>query len=317
MILNIFSKRNAIKKECDIFEYSTIPDKLRVQVSLILINAFKNTGNNMYNGLGSDTICNKILEILRMEYGTYSLFTMLSDSNFINDPLEEYFQFINKIDNIENFLDAIEVGLHIIKEFGYYGRSEKVIIELNHRFIENNIGYEYIEDKFIRIDRKFTHNEIVKPALNLLFEKEFENANNEFLNGLKYYKTGCSKDNPNEDFKNAIINCNKAFESTMKIICEFKDVPNYNSKHTSNELINDLIDANILPKHLENSFHGLKNIIKGIKSSLENGLPVIRNKVGHGIGTEEEWISEEYVTYAINLLATNIILLVNIYKKLP
>lgn len=315
MAFNIFSKRNAIKKDNEVFNYNLIPKKLRVQVSLILSKAIKSVADLRYKSVSD--ICNEILEILHMEYGLYSLYSMFDNKLITRGLTEEYFDFINEIDNVENFLDAIEVGFYILKENGYYGRIEEIIIELNHRFIENNIGYEYIEDKFIRIDRKFTHNEIVKPALNLLFEKEFENANNEFLNGLEYYKTGCSKDNPNEDFKNAIINCNKAFESTMKIICEFKDVPNYNSKHTSSDLINDLIDANILPKHLENSFHGLKNIIKGIKSSLENGLPVIRNKVGHGIGTEEEWISEEYVTYAINLLATNIILLVNIYKKLP
>lgn len=320
MIFNIFSKR--IEKENDgndVYEYDAIPERLRMQIYYIIESAS-----------GQIPIWEDIRSILLREYGRESLL-----KKYYFDAKEECKEFIQKVQITNEFLDLIEVAFHIIntdireviKSYDYNSKlfaetidqyPDDAIVELNHRFKENNFGYEFIDGQIIRIDRKFTHNKIVKPALNLLFEEEFKAANEEFLIAHKYYKEGCSKKNPNEDFKNAIINCNKAFESTMKIICEKKKelVSTYDSKHEAKKLINDLVDANIIPKHLENNFHGFRNMLKGIKDSLENGLPVIRNKVGHGKGTEEEWISEEFVTYSINLTATNIILLVDLYKQL-
>ncbi|EOU1999901.1 STM4504/CBY_0614 family protein [Clostridium perfringens] len=320
MITDIYSKRLEKKKNINnVYEYEVIPYKLRIQVIYIVRDAF---GNLQFWKIIRDKLCR--------EYGVESLV-----NHYIETYQDECESFLKEIDEVNKFLDIVELIFDIIQNKmdptikrlnytlddnpdGLRILPEDAIFELNHRFKENNLGYEFIEGKIIRMDRKFTHNEIVRPALNLLFEEEFKSANDEFLTAHKYYKEGCSKENPNEDFKNAIINCNKAFESTMKIICEKNKeiVTTYNIKHTANDLINDLIEANIIPNHLSNSFHGIKNILKGLRSSLESGLPVIRNKVGHGKGTEEEWVSEEFVTYAINLVATNIVLLINIYKNL-
>lgn len=315
MIYNIFSKRmEQGKNENEIYEYENIPNRLRMQIYYIIKSAS-----------GKLEIWGVIREILLREYGREYLLEDVGDAEY------DCKEFIRHVEITNEFLDLIEVAFsiidgkireivdnqppayHMIKQ-----HPDDAIEELNHRFKENNFGYEFIGGQIIRIDRKFTHNEIVKQALKLLFEEDFKSANEEFLIAHKYYKEGCAKENPNEDFKNAIINCNKAFESTMKLICEKKIelVPAYDSRHEAKKLINDLLEANIIPKHLENNFHGLKNILKGIKDCLENGLPVIRNKVGHGKGTEEEWISEEFVTYSINLAATNIVLLVNLYKQL-
>lgn len=319
MIYDIYSKR--IEKENSedkIYAYDDIPKRLRLQVYYIIQAAS-----------GNVPIWSIIRNVLLREYGIEYLVEDHYDNH--NDCKE----FIKNEESVNKFLDFIEVGFRIINteirkiisnQFVDIEKRrltqtitqcpDEAIKELNHRFKENNFGYEFIDGQIIRIDRKYTHNEIVKCALSLLNEEDFQSANEEFITAHKYYKEGCSKENPNEDFKNAIINCNKAFESTMKIICERKLVDTYDSKHDAKKLINDLLDANIIPRHLENNFHGLKNILKGIKDCLENGLPVIRNKVGHGKGTEEEWVSEEFVTYSINLAATNIVLLVNLYKQL-
>lgn len=311
MIYNIYSKRIAETNTNDPYEYDVIPEKIRMQVIYIIRDTW-----------GSADLWPVVVETLLREYGKEELVPQYCRTK--KDELEA---FLKEEKNINYFLDAVELAFVIIdknrKDYMYgYGSGNldpDVAIEtLNHRFKENNLGYEYCEGEIIRIDRKFTHKEIVKPALNLLYEEEFASANEEFLLAHRYYKEGCSQDNPSADFKNAIINCNKAFESTMKIICENKSelVTTYKHKHTAKDLINDLLTANIIPRHLENTFHGTKNILKGIKDSLENGLPVIRNKVGHGQGTEDEWVSEEFVTYAINLTAANIVLLINLYKKL-
>lgn len=316
MIYKIYSKRikEEMQKEDDVYNYTEIPNSLRFQL-IYLLNDF----------IGDSDAWDAIRSILIREYGIERLV-----DRYIYGAKEECHEFIKKVESVEKFLDMIELGMssleYYINENGFdYCKSrynisispENAVKELNHRFKENNLGYEYIDGKIIRIDRKFTHNEIVKPALKLLYEEEFEAANEEFITAHIKYREGCAKGSV-EDYKNAIINCNKAFESTMKIICERKKelVPTYNNKHTANELINDLIQAKIIPNHLENSFHGLKNALKGIKASLENGLPVIRNRVGHGNGINIEVVNEELVTYAINMAATNIVLLVNIYKTL-
>lgn len=317
MIYEIYSKR--MKKEIlhadDVYTYDKIPSPLRIQVIYIL--------DDLIGELDAWSLAEKIL--LR-EYGKERLV-----DNWTHNSREHCHEFIKTGSYTENFLDIIELIVQVIedfineKSFEYCEMKYNIKIspkdaieELNHRFKENNFGYEYINGHIIRNDRKFTHNEIVKPALKLLYEEGFEVANNEFITAHMQYREGCAKDNPEEYYKNAIINCNKSFESTMKIICENKRelVSSYNNKHTANELINDLIQANVIPKHLENSFHGLKNTLKGIRASLENGLPVIRNKVGHGGGVNIESVNEELVTYAINMAATNIVLLVNIYKSL-
>lgn len=311
MIYELYSKRMAETNNNDPYEYDVIPERIRMQVIYIIRDTW-----------GSVNLWQGVVGILLREYGRESLVPY-----YCRTKKEELEGFLKEEKNINYFLDAVELAFVIIdknrQDYIYEYDSGKLepneaIETLNHRFKENNLGYEYCEGEIIRIDRKFTHKEIVKPALNLLYEEEFTSANEEFLLAHRYYKEGYSQDDPSADFKNAIINCNKAFESTMKIICENKSdlVPNYNCRHAANDLINDLIEAKIIPKHLENNFHGIKNMLKGLKSSLENGLPVIRNKVGHGQGTEEEWVSEEFVTYAINLTATNIVLLINLYKKL-
>lgn len=53
-----------------------------------------------------------------------------------------------------------------------------------------------------------------------------------------------------------------------------------------------------------------------LRTTLGSGLPVVRNKqAGHGQGSTVEPISDEFAEYSLNLTATNIVLLVGIYKR--
>lgn len=312
MILDVYSKRLNIDNNTEIFIYDEVPQKIRMQVYYIVEDM---SYSKQINSRHRVSIWNDIRRIMISEYGLESL-AGYNEWSSDTDCLE----FIKKT-NILGLLDFIEVALFCINEYNKNNNGwidlNSGIKDLNHRFLENNLGYEIVDYRIIRVDRKFTHKEIIKPAINLLNEEEFKTVNDEFIAAHIFYKDAFSKENPNEYFKNAIVNCNKAFESIMKIICEnnIEKLPNYNDRHTANELINDLIACGIIPTYLGNTLHGMKNIFKGMKTALESGLPVIRNKSGHGLGNSEETISEEYVTYAMNLAATNIVLLVNLYKN--
>lgn len=53
-----------------------------------------------------------------------------------------------------------------------------------------------------------------------------------------------------------------------------------------------------------------------LRNTLETDLPVVRNKkAGHGQGSTVEDISDEVAEYALNLAATNIVLLVGVCKR--
>lgn len=306
MTIELFSKRmkNERGEISDIYEYEDIPQKLRIQIMHIWDDA-----------IGEDSQAwNFINKTMLKELG----FLRLVDRYFNSE--EEYCkQFLLTHDNFEEVIDIIELSLRVIDEFirrrdplgQLYGRNQKAddsIEELNHRFKENSVGYEYIEGKIVRIDRKFTHNEIIKPAMKLLYEEGFNGASDEFLRAHEFYRK--------QEYKNAILYAGKSFESTMKTICENMPYEYNKDKDTANKLITTLCNNDFIPISLKTHFDGLDKVISGIRTSLDSGLPTLRNrKGGHGQGESIEYVTEEFVTYALNLAATNIVLLVNLYKR--
>ncbi|MGE7999393.1 STM4504/CBY_0614 family protein [Lysinibacillus sp. NPDC093190] len=191
----------------------------------------------------------------------------------------------------EMVLDEMDVQI----DFDY----EEFVERLNKIFLENSFGYEFVEGQLIRIDRKFIHQEIVVDAIKLLHENDFESASIEYMQAFSDYKNG--------NLKGAITNAGKSFESTMKIICEKM---NYSYKQSDNakKLISTLMNKEFIPSYLQTHFSGLSN-------TLESGLPTVRNKHSHGDGVIEVEVTDKIVRYALNLCATNIVLLVEIYNE--
>ncbi|MCI9201710.1 MAG: hypothetical protein HFI03_15265 [Lachnospiraceae bacterium] len=177
----------------------------------------------------------------------------------------------------------------------------KAVEELNYRFKQHNLGYEFVNGEIIRIDNKVIHQEVIKPALRLLYEEGFEGAEEEFRKAFEYRRKG--------DNKNAILEAGKSFESVMKTICDKKEYKYDKAKDTAKALINILEHNNFYPSYM--SAH-----MASLRTTLETGLPVVRNKkAGHGQGSTVEFISDEFAEYALNLAAANIVLLVGIYKN--
>jgi hypothetical protein len=166
---------------------------------------------------------------------------------------------------------------------------------LNQRFLENGIGYQYQSGHIIRIDSQYTHSEIVLPALQLLNKPEFKPAMDEFLKGHEDYRRGRYEDAINEALK--------AFESTIKIICENKGWA-VASNATASKLIQTCFDHHLIPVALERHF-----------TSLQSGLLSIRNAYSaHGDGPKTVEVPDYLAQYALNLAATNIVLLINAYR---
>jgi len=187
----------------------------------------------------------------------------------------------------------------IIKEVN--SNIDKCIEELNYRFRQHNLGYEFVNGEVIRIDNKMLHQEVVKPALRLLYEEGFDGAEEEFRKAFEYKRNG--------DNKNAILEAGKTFESTLKTICDKKGYTYDKAKDTAKTLINILEYNNFYPSYM--SAH-----MTSLRTTLETGLPVVRNKnAGHGQGSTVTPISDEFAEYALNLAATNIVFLVGIYKR--
>lgn len=72
--------------------------------------------------------------------------------------------------DVEKQLDIVELSFKTVTNILRYSedRVDKAIEELNHRFKEHGIGFQFIENEIIRIDSELIHEEAVKPALRLL-----------------------------------------------------------------------------------------------------------------------------------------------------
>jgi hypothetical protein len=146
---------------------------------------------------------------------------------------------------------------------------DEAIEELNQRFKENAIGFQYEQGDIIRVDSTYVHSEIVKPALSLLWNTKFDGANEEYLKAHDHYRHGRNKE--------CLTECLKAFESSMKIICKEKGWA-LNQNDTAKKLIQTCFQNNLVPSFTQNQFTSLQNL-------LESGIPTIRNNLGgHGQG---------------------------------
>lgn len=183
--------------------------------------------------------------------------------------------------------------------FRFIDRGD-TIEELNQRFKEHGVGYQFTNRQIIRIDSEFTHTEIVKPALRLLGQKQFAGAQQEFLKAHEHYRKGNAKEALNE--------CLKAFESVMKAICD-KRGWNYSKNATAKPLIQVCFDNGLIPSFWQSHYSSLRNI-------LESSVPTGRNKLsGHGQGTTPEAVPDHLVAYMLNMTASAIVFLAEAEEK--
>lgn len=308
-IFDLFSKRQKmIRGEVpDVYVYDKLPQPLRVQIVHIWTDTL-GQGEQYWNGQVKQSY-ELIVNTLCREYGLFQLpgAKGYGDREFIT----ELVNFFLKSDDIEKALDAIELSFRVIdrvtRSWEYLHRNDaneradQAISELNNRFKEHGIGFQFVEGEIVRVDSELVHVEAVKPALRLLNEKNYQGAQQEFLSAYEHYRHGKNKESLND--------CLKAFESTMKAICD-KRGWTYQPDATSKALIKVCFDNDLVPSFWQQQ-------LSSLRSMLESSIPTGRNKLsGHGQGTNLTTVPDHLVAYMLHMTASTLVFLTTAEKSL-
>ena len=335
-VADIYSKRQKqLRGEVpEVYEYEDIPESLQVQIVYIMKDAFeiiKHDGraNKVYDQV-YNTFCRehgrRQLDAssnpytkLAIKDDTYSkavediIFT--AETDHVLGVIELFFQHTNQPNpyDKQSQLKSLEVPpsneigkknyqemvLYMIKKHSQY---KNAVNELNHRFREHGVGYQYESGQIIRVDSQYLHSEAMQPALRMLSASMYEGANAEFRSAHENFRA--------KRYKECLNDCLKAFESCLKAICDKRGWV-YGAKDTANRLINIVLKNELIPEFMESH-------LSGLRSALEAGVPTLRNQLaGHGQGTREVPVPEHIAAHALHLTASNILLLAKAEEKLP
>ena len=319
-VKDIFSKRQKrLRGEVpDVYQYETISHELRVQIVHIINDVlgrpmrYVDSGDRVYEFI-HDTLCREygIFELVKDAESNYdAVVNFLLQTEEIEkaiDVIELFFQQTNQPDpndrqspiNIFDVPHLDEIGQKNHQQMLSYAvkkhrQYKSAVDELNHRFREHGVGYQYESGKIIRVDSQYLHAEAVKPALTMLSDPMFEGANAEFLRAHQHYRA--------EKYKECLNDCLKAFESCLKAICD-KQGWAYGGKDTANRLVEIVFKNKLIPDFMQSHFSALRKTLKA-------GVPTIRNELGgHGQGSQEVHVPGHIAAYVLHLTASNILFL--------
>lgn len=310
-IYDIFSrrKRRAQQTEPDVYQYDDIPETLRIQVCRIFsksIGTYREYSRlDFSHKVENNLLWRKLSEETAQELGRATL------ANH-NNPQEDCLYFLQSEEDVAHWLDLVELGTRFIdiicRNYRPYEPESKgitqgpddAIEELNFRFRDARLGYQYESGQIIRIDNQLIHAEVTKPALQLLSDPRFKGAEEEFLKAHEHYRV--------RNYKDCNTNALNAFESTLKTICDLKGWGYNPSKDVASELIKVIRNEKLLPDYLDRSFDQLI-------ATLKSGLPEVRNKAGgHGQGAVPQRTPDYIAAYALHLTAANIVLLIRAFQ---
>jgi len=176
---------------------------------------------------------------------------------------------------------------------------DEAIEELNDHLLKAGVGVQFTKGQLLNMESPFMCETTTKPVLTLLEGDEFCGACDEFIRAYSHFREGRHKE--------AIVEACKAFESVLITICEQRgwECP---ERPSAKDLIKTVFDHGLLPIHLRSEFDALR-------STLESGLPSLRNKkTAHGQGSEIVEVPSYLVAYALHLAAANILLVISAHR---
>lgn len=296
----------------DVYTYDDLPNALKVQIVHIWSDSLGNATDyhNIYRCASNVQNSYKfIVDTICREYGLFQLPTAKQYNKRMY--LEELVDYLLQVNDIERQLDIIELSFKYIdrftRKFDYLHRQDASVIadnaitELNDRFKEHGIGFQFVEGEIVRVDSELIHSEAVKPALRLLNEKHYHGAQQEFLSAYEHYRHGRHKE--------ALNDCLKSFESTMKAICDKRKWV-YPTNATSKTLIQICFDNDLVPSFWQQELNSLRSI-------MESSIPTGRNKLsGHGQGSIPTTVPDYLVAYMLHMTASTLVFLTMAEKNL-
>ena len=304
-IIDIFSKRQerARGESPDVFVYDVLPGRLRVQIMYILDDTLGDSEQS-YKVAG---LYKNIVHAIRKEHGVLCLVPEQTPgwSNLRRREQTCYTELRTVVlyeKDVELCLDAIELSFWAIdaisRSVGYLqrqdssDRADEAIKELGYRFREHGVGYDFNSGRIIRVDSQFLHSEAVRPALQILEERRFSGAQDEFLTAHKHYRAGNTKE--------CLSFCLSSLESVLKVICKSRRWP-YSSNDKVSTLLQHCFDHGLIPTFWQNHYSSLR-------ATLESGVPTGRNMLGsHGQGEKPVSIPEHLAAYMLHMTAAAIV----------
>ncbi|OCR25752.1 hypothetical protein AFK24_07280 [Pseudomonas syringae] len=310
MIIDLYSKRQKRLRgeEVDVYTYEDLSESFRVQVSYMIKDLLGD--RDKYHQLSEQVqeAYELISDLLRREYGVHNLGESYGGYSH-RDPFDELHTFILKEPDTERCLDMVELSCRLGEIQGrkqaYRGMSrasehiDDCLAELNGRFKAAGYGFEFTNNNIMRIDSELIHSEVVKPAIHFLNVPGFEGAKQEFFGAYEHYRHG--------NYKEALVDAAKSFESTMKVI--LKKHGGYKDSDTASKLVLACASQGLIESYHENHLTALVNVLSG-------GIPTIRNRnAGHGQGADVKKVAPEIVAYGLHLTAAAIVMLASLEAK--
>lgn len=300
MIFETYSKRKnkALKTGPDVYQYDTIPLKLTRQVIFLIEESI---GKEKYPLQDGDHY-NVILDIYLRELGEFSLLDAIKiKSNYTNSsPWNQIQLYLLNEKEIDCWLSLVELVFKYIERV-IIKDAHKKVEELNCRFQEHCVGYEYCNGDIIRIDSKEIHKEAVKPALALLSaDSIYKDANVNYRQAFEHYRL--------QKYDDCLVNSSKAFEGCMKAICNKRGWSFDDKKDTASKLINICLEKQLFPEYLSEQLTHLRCLLETVVTP--------RNRVGAHPSTTYTSTPKEVASYVLHFSASTIVFLIECEKVL-
>jgi hypothetical protein len=301
MIYETFSKRKLAAARAgapDVYQYDSLPVPLRVQIVHIWNGALGGWGDEntkrwtlIHNTVARENGVFKLGKVHESERECCINWVMNGETDKALDLIEFSFRVIERV--------CGRLYDNQLKAQGITQNAPAAIEELNHRFREHSVGYQFENGNIVQVDSQYLHAQVIKPAIALLSDEPFATANEEFMTAHKHYRAGA--------YKECVVAANRAFESVMKAICTLREWP-FASGARASDLVSIIRGNGLFPDYLGK---GLDSYIAVLKT----GLPNVRNNAGgHGDEPNAPAVSEHLAAYALHLSAANIVLMVESFK---
>jgi hypothetical protein len=284
-VLNLYSKRQKAAMNAgkpDVYTYDDLPVPLRIQI----IHLWRDVFGRYEDFTGRGHAWARLHDNIAREKGVFNL-------GLSGDPqnrCEQHFQtcvIADALDLIEHAFSGVVIA------------PPHAIAELNERFREHGVGYQFSNGMLIRVDSQYIHSEVVQPALALL-SGPFAAANDEFLTAHRHYREG--------NYKDCIVAIGRAFETTLKTICRARGWT-FNAGDRASELVTVARNGGLFPSYLDRGFDTYVALLK-------TGLPGVRNSAGgHGDEPNAPPVPGYIAAHALHLTAANIVLLVEAFNQ--